>query len=421
MDMHNWDMVCAVSCSRLNDRLKEEVHKNLGTFTFTEQAGNQISGEFGGWEIVAGGDAQRINILMPISTGLLSSPDLGKESISMDGLCPELQVELAFVSAGNGNYDTHLKFNLVKVCLPDEVVPGEGAVVVLNADTTHLFPDALLPQVFCDLLAQMLIARRDDIRFIFAELLAPEADSAWMRLHQLNYAYSEKISGECGALAVLGILADNPFPPSPSDLQLVFDSALIREGGSSGFMVSQAAFMRNVVLPAMPAVFHGSSAGFFSLGSDGVIRNNGAIPLNAIHGYTPYFTSLCAEIVDNRLVFSNTGGRCDVVYNSSWVSFDLSGTFSTYLTRDGSAFHIGIDAVSGPDFSIQKHDTAALVMWIFGGWVVDALLEGIRGHMNTFLWTFKGHGVNFEIFPVRFCTGTDYTTCGLAENFWMRD
>lgn len=421
MDMHNWDMVCAVACSRLNDQLKAEVHKNLGTFSFADSDGNRISGEFGGWEIVPGGDAQRINLITPVSTGSLIMADAGDKTISVDGLRPKLQVELAFVSAGTGNDDTHLTFSLQKVCLADEVKAGEGAVVVLDADTTHLFPHPLMPGVFCDMLAQMLVARRADIGFIFAELLAPDGDGAWMKLHQLNYAYSESISGECGALAVLGILADNPSPPSPGDLQLVFDSALIREGGSCGFMVSQAAFMRHVVLPALPAVFDGSSAGDFSPGSDGAIRNNGAIPLNAIHGYTPYFTSLCAQIVDNRLVFSNTGGRCDVVYNSSWVTFDLSGAFTTSLTRDGSTYRIAIDAVTGPDFSIEKHDDAAMAMWIFGGWVVDALLEGIMDHMNSFLWSFKNHGVNFEILPVRFCTGADYTACGLAENFWMRD
>lgn len=421
MDMHNWDMVCAVACSRLNDRLKQEVHKNLGTFSFTDNAGNQISGEFGGWEIVPGGDGQRINLITPVAAGTLMSPDLGGKAISVDGLCPKLQVELAFVSAGNGHDDTHLKFNLQKVCRAGEVNAGEGAVVVLDADTTHIFPSPLIPQGFCDMLAQMLVARQDDVAFIFAELLAPDGDSAWMKLHQLNYAYSENISGECGALAVLGVLADNPSPPSPDDLQLVFDSALIREGGSCGFMVSQAAFMRHVVLPALPAFFAGSSVGSFAFGSDGLIRNSGAIPLNAIHGYTPYFNSLSVQIVDNRLVFSNASGRCDVVYNSSWVSFDLSGTFTPSLARCGDGYRIDIDAITGPDFSIEKHDTAALVMWIFGGWVVDALLEGIISHMETFPWGFEDHSINFEILPVRFCTGADYTTCGLAENFWMRD
>lgn len=421
MDMHNWDMVCAVRCSRLSDRLKEVVHQNLGRFSFTDPAGNQISGEFGDWEIVPGGDAQRINIITPVAAGSLVMADAGGQTISVDGLRPKLQVELAFVSAGSESDSTHLTFNLRKVCQPGEVKAGEGAVVVLDADTTHLFSAPLIPQGFCEMLAQMLVARRDDIGFIFAELLAPEGDSAWMKLHQLSYAYSENINGENGALAVLGILADNPSPSSSGDLQLVFDSALIREGGSCGFMVSQAAFMRHVVLPGLPAIFPGSSAGHFSQGTDGVIRNSGNIPLNAINGYTPYFTTLSVQVVDNRLVLSNASGRCDVVYDSSWLTYDLSGTFTPVLTRDGCLCRIGMDAVTGPDFSIAKHDTAALVMWIFGGWVVDALLEGIKSQMDTFLWSFGSYGMSFDILPVRFSTGADYTACGLAENFWMRD
>jgi hypothetical protein len=53
--------------------------------------------------------------------------------------------------------------------------------------------------------------------------------------------------------------------------------------------------------------------------------------------------------------------------------------------------------------------------------VVDALLEGIISHMSTFLWSFKDRSVNFNTLPFRFCTGAGYTTCGLAEYFWMRD
>lgn len=266
----------------------------------------------------------------------------------------------------------------------------------------------------------LLVTRRDDIGFIFAELLAPDGDSAWMKLHQLSYAYSENINGENGALAVLGILADNPTPPSSEDLQLAFDSSLIQGDGKIGFMVSQKAFMRHVVLPALPAVFIGSSVEHFSLGDDGQINNHGDIPLDAIDGYPPYFNSLNVQIVDNRLVLSNASGRCDVVYDSSGNTFSLSGTYTASLSRDGEAYRINFDAITGPDFSISKHDTAALAFWIFGGWVVDALLEGIMSQMKHFLWSFKDHRINFNILPVRFHTDVDYTTCGLAENFWMR-
>lgn len=422
MDMYNWDMVCAMSCSRLNDRLKEFVREDLGTFSWSDEDGNEIAGEFGDWEIVPGGDAQRINIITPVLTGslMLSNEDGGPaEKVIVDGLCPKLQVELAFVSAGSGSCNTHLRFSLAKMCQQEEVIPGQGAVVVLDADTTHLFRHPIMPAIFCGLMVEMLIARQEDIGFIFAELLALSGDNAWMTLHQLNYAYSEKISGELGNLAVLGILADNPSPPSPGKLQLVFDSALVRDGGSCGFMVSKESFMRNVVLPGLPEVFNGASADQFMLDADGIIRNNGAISLNEFHGYIPYFTSLCVEIVDNQIVFSNTSGRCDVVYDS-YVTFDLSGSFTPSLIQDGSVYRIGINAATGPNFSVVKHDTAALAFWIFGGWVVDALLGGIESHMNTFMWHFKKYGMSFDIFPVRFC-GSDYTTCGLAENFWIRD
>lgn len=87
-----------------------------------------------------------------------------------------------------------------------------------------------------------------------------------MKLHLLRYAYNEKISGELGCLAVLGILRSNAFPPHPDELQPVFDSSLVRDDGNSGFMLSRQVFMKNVVLPALPTVFKGQKlVSFISL------------------------------------------------------------------------------------------------------------------------------------------------------------
>lgn len=64
-------------------------------------------------------------------------------------------------------------------------------------------------------MAKMIVARRNDLKFIFAEILTIPAtsDVSWMKLHLLRYAYNEKISGELGCLAVLGILRSNAFHP----------------------------------------------------------------------------------------------------------------------------------------------------------------------------------------------------------------
>jgi hypothetical protein len=73
MDNYNRDMVCAVSCSELNKKLKATSREAYGEFSWSDGEGNEISGEFSGWEIVADGDAQRINIITPLRVGRLQA------------------------------------------------------------------------------------------------------------------------------------------------------------------------------------------------------------------------------------------------------------------------------------------------------------------------------------------------------------
>lgn len=431
MDIYNWDMVCAASCAELNKKLKSASREAFGEFSWSDDEGNQISGEFDGWEIVPGGDAQRINIITPLCTGRLQATILGKPvDVAVDGLCPELQVELAFVNAGNGDNTTHLKFNFAHVSKTRvAVTAGNGSVVVLNPDTDQLFPasEAIIPELYSDTMAQMLVAMRDKITFILAEVMDIPAgnDTSWMKPVLMAYAYNEKLSGELGCLAVLCTLDDaddngyEPLGPVP-ERQLIFDSALVREGGSMGFMLSRHMFMKRIVLPGLPGVLEGSSLSQYYLDGSDVIRNNGGISLSPLDGYTPWFTSFAMEVIDDRIVLNNASGRCDVVSYSSYVSFDLAATYAPRLNSVGGQSQVSLEGVTTPVLNVEIHDTAAKVFWIFGGWVVDALVHGIRDGMNNLLFVFSQR-INFDIWPVTFSTDARYSSCGLAGNFFMQD
>ncbi|MCW6015992.1 TULIP family P47-like protein [Serratia marcescens] len=424
MDIYGWDMVCAVSCNELNKKLKTASHEAFGQFTWFDNEGNTISGEFDGWKIVPGGDAQRINIITSISTGRLGATVLGQHvDVSVNGLCPCLQVELAFVNAGVGDNNTNLKFNLARVSKSAPVTAGDGSVVVLNPDINRLFPasESIIPDMYCEMMAEMLVAREDKLAFIFAEIMDIPADNdvSWMKLHLLQYVYNEKIKGELGCMAVLGILADNPSPPAPDSLQLIFDSSLVREGGSVGFMLSRRTFMKHIVLPGLPDVFEGSDISQFLLDDNNVIKNNGSISLKRINGYTPYFNSLNVEVIDNLVVLNNASGRCDVVSYSSYVLFELSTIYTPRFTEAGGRYTLSLEGVNRSVFNCETHDTVAQAFWIFGGWVVDALVKGIKAQLDSRLFEF-GHHMNLDLFPVTFSTNARYSDCGLADNFYLQ-
>ncbi|CCG88684.1 TULIP family P47-like protein [Erwinia piriflorinigrans] len=401
MDMYHWDVVCAMSCRELNKKLKATACSDFRHFSWSDEAGNQISGVFAGWEIVAGGDAQRLNLITPLIVGKMKTSVLGKDiNVAVDGLCPKLRVELAFIRGG-------------------------GRIVVQDSDMTQRFSgeDTFIPILFCELMVRMLVSRRNEITSIFAKILgiSAKSEASWMKLQRCQYAYNETISGELGCLAILGILESNASPPHTDELQLVFDSSLVSERGNIGFMISRHLFMKYVVLPALPEVFKGAIADRFFLSNNDVIRNNGDISLSKINGYTPYFNYFEMEIVDSRLNINNARGRCDVVLNSSYVSFNLSAAYTPQLSVVDGVCRVNLVSVTRPVFNCQGHDTVAQIFWIFGGWIVDALIQGIRSQMEHLLFEFGNGGISFDIYPINFSTASDYTECGLAGAFFMRN
>lgn len=401
MDMYHWDVVCAISCREINKTLPAAVRNAFSHFSWSDGAGNHISGEFSGWEIVAGGDAQRLNLIAPLIAGKIKGSILGKNiDVAVDGLCPKIQVELALIS-------------------------GEGRIVVRDSDMNNLFSgaEAIIPVLYCGLMVKMLVARYEEIAAIFANILIIPAknDVPWMKLQLFQYAYNEKLSGKLGCLAILGLLESNAYPPQANELQRIYDASLIGERGHIGFMISRQIFMKNVVLPALPDVFKGAAAGQFFLANNDVIRNNGDISLNQINGYTPYFNHFAMEVVDRRITVNNLRGRCDVVFNSSYVSFNLSAAYTPVLSVVDGRCRVDLVSATRPVFSCQGHDSLAQIFWIFGGWIVDALIQGIRSQMEHLLSEFGNGGISLDIYPINFNTTLDYAECGLAGNFFMRN
>lgn len=430
MDIYNWDMVCAVSCHELNKNLKKVSPTFFDEFRWSDSEGNEIVGTFSGWEIVPGGDSQRINIIMPISYGTLSIPKMNKDHITVDGLCPKIQVELVFISSEEKGEDSHLKFNLKQVSKNGmDVKAGGGNVVVLDADINHLFPgsDAIIADLYCAMMVEMLVSMQEKIKYIFTNIMSiSECNStSWMTPIMFSYAYNEKINGQLGCLAVLAVLDhsndDDFVPVHPAvERQLIFDSSLVRDGGTIGFMLSQHMFMKHVVLRGLADVFKGSVSGQYFLDSDNVIRNNGNISLDKLEGYTPYFNSLELKIIDNKIVINNASGYCSVGADRSYNSFALAASYSARLSVSEGHNSVVLNSDNGPSLNIEINDELAKFLWLFGGRRVDELLHRIKDEMSELLFEFSSK-MTFDIYPIIFNVENKYSECGIAEHFFMRD
>lgn len=423
MDMYNWDMVCAAKCSSINDKIANNRELFIKEFTFKSENNSLIEGEFDSWQIVSGGSSQRIHFITPIKKGKLTTTIVGEKlDIVVDGICPKIEIELEFV--GNDVNHTILKINCKKLEKKQiNVLSGDGSIVILDDDINNIFSndEKFVSELFSDLMAKMIIENKEKLQFIFSELISlPDGNNTWMKSHIIQYSYNESINGELGVLGVLTILEANPNPPKLTDLQLQFDHNLVRKEDKSGFLIAKWAFIKYVLLEGLPHIFQGSHKEHFKIGENNIIHNNGRIPLNKMNGYTPYFDSALIEIISDKIIINNATGTCDVVSYSSYVSFSLSSQYKISLEYSNNRPRVKLISSSSPLFTSQAHDDVALIFWIFGGWVVDALIQGIRSQMSYLLWSFGNYGMEFDVFPISMNIDAKYKECGLSENFFMR-
>lgn len=358
MDMYNWDLVCAASCASINNKLKTTQDLLINTFSYTSENNSTINGEFASWQIVPGGSSQRINFIIPIKSGRLSTTIAGRKiEMAVDGICPKIAIELQFVGSDDLN-KTQAQFNCQIVAQAKKDVFSVGrSIVILDDDINKIFPpdEKYLSEIFSALMAEMIMANKQQLQLVFSKLISlPQDKTGWLQSHTIQYSYYEPINGELGALAVLAILDCNPNPPNLADLSLQFDPALIRSSDSVGFAIAKWAFLKHVLLAGLPKIFKRIDSHHFKLA---------------------YVENDTVKIIDNKIIIN--------INNAHFVS--LSGIYSVSLQRHNNRFKVSLNPVAAPLFNAE----------------VNGRLE-------------------LDIFPGNINVTTDYKECGLAENFFMR-
>ena len=75
MDLQGWDVVTASNVAAVNKVLAGSTSTTLPTFSFENTSlAIAMSGDFGPWTIQPGGSANRINLMVPITSGTLTAP-----------------------------------------------------------------------------------------------------------------------------------------------------------------------------------------------------------------------------------------------------------------------------------------------------------------------------------------------------------
>ncbi|WP_296943295.1 TULIP family P47-like protein [uncultured Massilia sp.] len=330
MDNYGWDVVYASSGNYINKRLVQEADKLITSFDY-EDAVVRLTGTFGPWQIVPGGGGALLQFVTPIVHGTALFKTIDNATIPLDGAVPLVQMQLALPKGKSQAIMRSLVFN----CTTAGKQKGDttpGAVTVVSPDisgTLNKLPEAqreeaaLGAALLATGLGRVFVANAAQLGFVFADVLpVPTGQNAdWLTPVSCAYAYQEHDDDTLGGIAILGVLDNSPTDALPRD----FDTRLL-QGKDFGFVLSARSFMRNVILPSLPAAFRGNCQPVdLRLNQDNTIGLAEGFSLDAVRvgliDYTPQVTDLRYEIDDASM-------RCYVA-----TTTDITGLSQAYVTN----------------------------------------------------------------------------------------
>ncbi|HET7460462.1 MAG TPA: TULIP family P47-like protein [Longimicrobium sp.] len=253
MKTYGYDYAFALSADEVNRILAANlsgVDMEITYTTLDPDTGSTITlnGKLAPWQIVRGGSNNLLNFNVPISSGSLTlTGGAITGNYDLSGVTVEMQVSLGWMgdgtpqqASGSGSV-TQLVFSPQNTT--DPANPGYVAAIQVLDPNKHL--DAIATGLLKAYMAQALVANRDKLQFIFADVNpTPPNLQSWLNPQKWQYFYTE--TAQASALCFLCMLSQAPFPATPA-----FDSSALSTTENSVLLISQPAFFQNVVLPSL--------------------------------------------------------------------------------------------------------------------------------------------------------------------------
>ncbi len=386
MDMGGWDVIYASDVARLNAVLAQSSQQLIPSFSYSDDnLGLSFHGTFGPWSIRPGGSANRINLQVPIKEGVLNAG--GFSNFPLNGLEPVLNVALTLVEGKSANTND-LAFDFRDTT----TTPGaakDGAVYIANPDESGLLkqrdPSGTIAAMLDENLPKCFIANAGKISFVFASVFMDPQGQPWLKPKGTGISYFGSADGSIQAIAIKTITQS---PWGTDGLSAAVDPGLLRPGQSLFYTLSQAVFMKNLLLPAIPkAIGNGVSESVFRFNGPSQPNQQNSCSItnaqefsttpveNAGTHYYPKITSFTVAINNNRIV-TTASGRFDVTgLAGAWVEFNNLQVVND-IYYDQNARKIVFELVSKTTPSTNEH--IPWEYWLLGlGGLIGLIIRAI--------------------------------------------
>jgi len=372
MNIFGWDTVTALSVGAVNRALAANSNQLIQEFKVSgETFGNsyELQGEFGPWQVVAGGSGSLLRLSVPIATGSIR-PGVGAV-VDLAGSTAVLEVSLDLLPTADGR-SQHLVFALDRAATTG-AVPQPGAVTPVSlsapaAATAEL--GTLGVELVLDGVAQALASDASAVSYVLASVnLVPPTANSWLTPVQSAYVYQEVI-GAGSYLAILSTVSSRDIAQLPRTV----DPELFSGGGDAAFAISEDLFLEQLIRPALPQVF-GGSADASCFGYDPVkhvitaARQFGIAEVKeGAIWYTPNVTTLSLGVVGGALAMA-VNGTCDL---KAGISMDFWVTSQYPMIYQPATARISF----GGDPHATSGHSAHIPWWFWaGGLLVEAITQ----------------------------------------------
>lgn len=448
MDMGGWDVIYASSVSCLNQVLAENSKDLLTTFSYRSSVREvALAGIFGAWSIEPGGTANRINLKTPIKQGTLT---LGMINYSLDDIQPVLNVALTLIEphdTGPGGPEPggtepqgavqHLCFDITDMA-PGPGVAHGGQIYMANPDVSGAlkgrYPGGIVEAALQDALPECFLANPDKIQFVFASVFmsAPE-DQPWLKPTGTAVSYFESTDKILQALAIKTV-TQSPWPAS--SLSTGIDPSMLAPGLSMFFALSQAVFMRNLLLASLPQVIgNGVTPDCFQFTGPTQPNEQNASKImntrpfgvgsveNAGTSYYPQINSYQVTISGSQIK-TMASGQFDVTgLAGAWVSFDnLEVVNEPYFDPGSKTVKFRLVGQTAPSFDKHIPDEYVLL-----GGIPDAIINAVLNAVeNAVQDALQGEGdLSVDTIPLQTAVWTgleafDISQADLEQAFVIR-
>ncbi len=265
---NGWDVVSAVKIGVVNEAIA-----NAGTSpkSFSQEVGPQMwaEGSFGDWTIGEGGDGHLLNLVIPIRDVAIHR---GTAVETLPEALVKVRVRLALMPTGAPPRESSagIEREFMLVLRTDigpelaelaelEAVPSKVATVIqMDGDEElGIMSQALLTTA----LDTWLNTNLHQFHHVFATVNVAEVSRVgssgaldWLQLTSVSYAFGHNSSDpEEGVLAILGQTEGRSMDGLINQAQ----AEMIPERMNAGMCISRSRFLRNMLLPGIPAAFQG--------------------------------------------------------------------------------------------------------------------------------------------------------------------